>query len=398
MEKSVSEVNGISITKNLIGINYTKGILIKPKYIVIHDIQDQRFATMREYRNYIARDNTAKQSVHYLVGARTILKILEDDWRGWHVGDKPSKEINNSDSISIAMFIRNEIDTKKTIKNTVELVNSLRNIYGIGINNVVRHYDVTGMECPSVLMNNSDWNEFKLLLKGKKDKFKSIGKGKIIDILTALNIKNKPDDESDVIGTVKRYEVFDVYGEVNGWVKMSLETEEKIQYGYLNKDYVERLPAENELKKEDVVECAVEDDLTKEEIIETVEAEIVTDIEHIDLIQNNDRINENILVETKGNILIETKEDIVDENDIIQDEEEQIVEKRNIEKDGVIVNVDTNLEVRRGPGKENFVVGYLLAAQKVKVVQQVGDWYKIIYQSTIGRRVGYIEIKFVQVI
>ena len=34
MKQAITEVNGISITKNLIGINYTKGIFIKPKYIL----------------------------------------------------------------------------------------------------------------------------------------------------------------------------------------------------------------------------------------------------------------------------------------------------------------------------------------------------------------------------
>ena len=76
MKQAITEVNGISITKNLIGINYTKGIFIKPKYIVVHDISDNRFTTMREYRNYIAREKDAKESIHYLVGPRNVIKLL----------------------------------------------------------------------------------------------------------------------------------------------------------------------------------------------------------------------------------------------------------------------------------------------------------------------------------
>lgn len=179
MKQAITEVNGISITKNLIGINYTKGIFIKPKYIVVHDISDNRFTTMREYRNYIAREKDAKESIHYLVGPRNVIKLLEDDWRGWHVGDKPSKEVTNSNSISVAMFIRDSKDISRTLKNVIVLVNKLREIYGIGINNVKRHYDVTGKICPELLVNEKVWNRFKLALKGIESELTPIAKGKL---------------------------------------------------------------------------------------------------------------------------------------------------------------------------------------------------------------------------
>ena len=198
MKQAITEVNGISITKNLIGINYTKGIFIKPKYIVIHDISDNRFTTMREYRNYIAREKDAKESIHYLVGPRNVIKLLEDDWRGWHVGDKPSKEVTNSNSISVAMFIRDSKDISRTLKNVIVLVNKLRGIYGIGINNVKRHYDVTGKICPELLVNEKAWNRFKLALKGIESELTPIAKGKIIGVLSSLNLRKEPTGDQSV--------------------------------------------------------------------------------------------------------------------------------------------------------------------------------------------------------
>lgn len=70
--------------------------------------------------------------------------------------------------------------------------------------------------------------------------------------------------------------------------------------------------------------------------------------------------------------------------------------KRDINREGTVVNIDTNLAVRRGAGEENYVVGYLLAAQKVNVMQEIGDWYKIVYQSTIGKRIGFVEKYFIK--
>ena len=70
--------------------------------------------------------------------------------------------------------------------------------------------------------------------------------------------------------------------------------------------------------------------------------------------------------------------------------------KRDINREGTVVNIDTNLAVRRGAGEENYVVGYLLAAQRVNVIQEIGEWYKIVYQSTIGKRIGFVEKYFIK--
>lgn len=333
MKEEISEVNGIGITKNLIGINYTRGIFIKPKYIVIHDISDKRFTTMREYRNYIAREKEAKESMHYLVGARNVIKLLEDDWRGWHVGDKPSKYVTNSNSISIAMFIRDSRDINRTLKNVVTLVNKLRSIYEISVDNVKRHYDVTGKRCPEILIPEGAWNRFKLALKGVEDELKPIAKGKVIDVLSSLNLRKEPNDESQVIGRISSKDSFYIYENKGEWVKTSYETDEKVVIGYLNKEYIE--------------------------------------IEELEKLSNP-------------------------EKRIIDNSKEKTIKVKDINRDGEVINIETNLAVRRGAGDENFVIGYLLAAQKVMVVQESGSWYKIVYQSTIGKRIGFVEKDFIK--
>ncbi|MGG7178146.1 SH3 domain-containing protein [Clostridium paraputrificum] len=390
MTKVMKEVNGISITKNLIGINYTKGIFIKPKYIVVHDIVDERFTTMREYRNYIARDSGAKVSTHYLVGARAIIKILEDDWRGWHVGDGPSKEITNSNSIAVAMFVRDRKDVARTIQNTVELINSLREKYDISIKNVKRHYDVTGKRCPKLLMENEVWSRFQLALKGIYQELIPRGRGKIIGVLSSLNLKKEPKDDSEVIGKIKSEDSFYIYAEFGGWVKTTYETEEKIVVGYLSKDYVEVLPLED--KKKDKDQTIVEKEIDEIEALDQIRklykkpSETYNAVAELEkLIASEEKKVEGIITKAK----VETNVDKPVYSPI---------ERREMNNDGVVVNVDTNLGVRRGPGEEHFVIGYLLAAQKVKVTQEIGDWYKIIYQSSIGRRIGFIEKTFIKLI
>lgn len=380
MKEAIVEVNGIGITKNLIGINYTKGIFIKPKYIVIHDISDNRFTTMREYRNYIAREKDAKESVHYLVGARAIIKLLEDDWRGWHVGDKPSKDITNSNTIAIAMFIREGKDVGRTLKNIVTLINKLREIYSIPLENVKRHFDVTGKECPSLLIDKKAWERFKLALKGIDKELKPIAKGKIIGVLSSLNLRKEPNDESEVIGRINSKEYFYIYEKIGDWIKTTYEHEDKIVEGYLSKEYIEIEDIKEEVLE--VEEMSEEDALNE---ISKLYAKPIKTYNALEELQKLSLKEEGIIEEDKE----ETKVKIVAKGNLP-------MIKRSIDRDGTVVNVDTNLAVRRGAGEENYVVGYLLAAQKIKVMQEIGGWYKIVYQSTIGKRIGYVEKDFVK--
>lgn len=391
MTKAITDINGLGITKNLIGINYTKGIFIKPKYIVVHDIIDDRFTTMREYRNYIARDKEAKESVHYLVGARAIIKLLEDDWRGWHVGDKPSKEITNSNSIGVAMFIREKKDIHRTMENVIELVNQLRELYGISIDNVKRHFDVTGKNCPQVLADEELWQKFKYALKGLKHELVPIANAKIIGVLSSLNLKDEPRDDAKVIGKISSKESFYIYEVLEEWVKTTYETEDKIIVGYLNREYLEIQPlvssANNKVEQDESSEIK---DMSENEALE-----------ELSKLYKKPKTSYNAIEELEKLSLKE--EGIIEDVKVVTKVEKQILKeilpiiKKEINRDGIIVNVDTNLEVRRGPGEENFVIGYLLAAQKIKVAQEIGDWYKIVYQSTIGKRIGYVEKNFVKI-
>lgn len=387
MINEIKEVNGIGVTKNLIGINYTKGMFIKPKFIVVHDITDSRFDTMREFRNYIAHDKEAKISVHYLVGARAVVKILEDEWRGWHVGDKPTKDITNSNSISVAMFIRDNKDIGRVIKNTVDLVNKLREKFNIPVKNVKRHYDVTGRRCPEILINKESWNRFVLALKGVQEDLIPIGKGKIIGILSKLNLKKGPNDESEVLGVVNANDEFFIYKEMGNWVKTSIEDDNSVLIGYLNKDYLEITPI-REAKPKPITEVGEKIRIKDESQVET--KKVFKEVTETDTFKV--KVSEGLIEST----IKKTTNEILEEVKVKPTKSELPTIIRTINRSGIVYNVDTNLNVRRGPGEENYVVGYLLAGQKIFVEQEVGEWYKIIYQSTIGKRSGYVEKEFVK--
>ena len=121
--------------------------------------------------------NIVKASAHYFVDDTTDLKIA------WSVGgskyanaDKTGGGtmygvITNTNSISIEMCdtIRNGVyqASEATLANAAALGRELMEKYHIPIENVYRHFDVTGKHCPSYLVNAQKWAEFKKRLEVK---------------------------------------------------------------------------------------------------------------------------------------------------------------------------------------------------------------------------------------
>ena len=122
-------INGIKVNKQLIDINYSQGVTINPKYIVIHDTDNrQAGANAMANRNYFANHPNAKASAHYIIDEGNIIQALEDTWKGWHVGDGNNPNINNSTTIAIELCVNKGNDFDKTLENGIPL---LTEEYGI---------------------------------------------------------------------------------------------------------------------------------------------------------------------------------------------------------------------------------------------------------------------------
>ena len=129
------------------------------------------------------RRNIVKASAHYFVDDTTVWRSVPDLKVAWSVGgskyanaDKTGGGtmydiITNTNSISIEMCdtIRNGVyqASESTLVNAAELGRELMEKYGIPIENVYRHFDVTGKHCPSYLVNAQKWAEFKKRLEVK---------------------------------------------------------------------------------------------------------------------------------------------------------------------------------------------------------------------------------------
>lgn len=132
--------------------------------------------------NYF-KNNIVKASAHYFVDDAFVYLSVPENRIAYAVGGSKyanaSKTgggtmygvITNTNSISIEMCdtIWNGVyqASEATLANAAALGRALMEKYGIPIENVYRHFDVTGKHCPSYLVNAQKWAEFKKRLEVK---------------------------------------------------------------------------------------------------------------------------------------------------------------------------------------------------------------------------------------
>lgn len=149
------------------------------KFIVVHYTANDG-DTDESNANYFKR-NKIKASAHYLVDDDSVTISVADTNIAYSVGGakwkdcaktgggKYYKKCTNANSLSIELC-----DTKKdgkygvteaTMQNAAELIKQKMKEYNIPIQNVIRHFDVTGKHCPAYFCcspaNDSSWIKFK---------------------------------------------------------------------------------------------------------------------------------------------------------------------------------------------------------------------------------------------
>ncbi len=182
----------ITIQKKLTPYNFVKMENKENQYIVVHYVG--AVSTAKNNAIYYF-NNKLKASAHYFVDEQEIWQSVKDCDRAWHCGGGLQGKnghtffgkCNNSNSIGIEMCCKRTPEGKwyfepETIKNTVALIKYLMQKYDISVENVIRHYDVTGKGCPQPYVDDALWNEFKEQLKEKDmdiEKAKKILKDKV---------------------------------------------------------------------------------------------------------------------------------------------------------------------------------------------------------------------------
>lgn len=200
--------------------------IIKLKGIVIHwTANTRKGANAVANRNYF---NNTKNSVsaHYIVDDKNIIRCIPDDEIAYHVGAKKYaavglkvKKDNYSPNyflIGIEMCVNSDGDWSKTYQNTVELAAYLLKKYNLNINNMYRHHDITGKDCPKMMLDPKEWQAFKDKVSKQMDEIKLV-------INKELVIIDKIVKNNRIYVPVR--EVFEIIGADISW-----DQEKKVAY------------------------------------------------------------------------------------------------------------------------------------------------------------------------
>ncbi len=134
----------------------------KIKYIVIHDTGNRgKGADAAAHFNYF-NSGDRQSSADFFVDKNGPLKVNDYlKYYTWHCGDgKGKKGITNKNSVGIEICINSDGNYEEAKKQTIKLTKSLMRELEIPLKNVVRHFDVSGKNCPQTFSEN-DWKNFK---------------------------------------------------------------------------------------------------------------------------------------------------------------------------------------------------------------------------------------------
>lgn len=112
-------------------------------------------------------------SAHYCVDSDEIVQCLPDDEVGFHIGGSRYRTDGmriiagykgltpNYFAIGFEMCVNVDGDWNKTYNSSVNLAAHLLFKHNLTIKDLLRHYDITGKDCPKMMIAEKDWQKFK---------------------------------------------------------------------------------------------------------------------------------------------------------------------------------------------------------------------------------------------
>lgn len=168
-------INGIGINSSIKcnNDNLNNNTSRSVAYVVMHYTGNSK-DTAKANANYFGGAGR-NASAHFFVDDAEIYQSVELRDTAWHCGAKSYKHgsCRNANSIGIEMCCTagNYRISDRTKENAAYLCAFLCKMLGIGAGGVdsyvLRHYDVTGKNCPAQMVSNpTEWQEFKNKVKG----------------------------------------------------------------------------------------------------------------------------------------------------------------------------------------------------------------------------------------
>lgn len=148
--------------------NYRPGRTQPVEYIVVHYTGNWS-DTAKNNADYFAR-TVSGTSAHYFVDEEAVWQSVQEEDTAWHCGSSQPVHpaCRNANSIGVEMCNSAGGVPPAVRDRTAALVRELMARYGVPVERVLRHYDVTGKKCPAPWVDRpGEWEDFKRRLEAK---------------------------------------------------------------------------------------------------------------------------------------------------------------------------------------------------------------------------------------
>lgn len=226
------------------------------KWIVVHYTGND--GDSDEANGNYFKNNVVKASAHYFIDDDSITQSVPDDYIAYSVGGsrysnykqtggaKYYGQATNANTLNFELCDSKKsgivMVTEETLNNAVAFIKQKMKEYEIDEDHVIRHFDVTGKQCPAYFCysdtNDKAWKEFKTKLSGstvKTTATKNTLPYKVKITASVLNVRNEAGTKYKINTTVKKGDIYTIVEEKNGWGKL------KSGVGWICLDYVKKI-------------------------------------------------------------------------------------------------------------------------------------------------------------
>ncbi|MGL5576235.1 MAG: SH3 domain-containing protein [Sarcina sp.] len=230
-----------------------------------------------------------------------------------------------------------------------------------------------------------------------------LGKGKVINITSQLNIRAGAGTGYSIVGKLKNNQSVNIYEKNNGWYKIDYTTNGKTNYGYVSAGYIK-----------------VTEDFEKPEVPQPEKPNVGNGIRRGQVINVTSRLNVRSGAGTNYSVVTQvtnsTKLTINSEKGgwynitlsngktgyvsckyvkVISSSENNNGNSQEVIKRGKVTGVSTILNVREGASTSSKQISYLRNGATVEILGESGNWYKIKSDKSNNAYVSKSYIKLV---
>ncbi|MEL6864480.1 MAG: SH3 domain-containing protein, partial [Bacteroidota bacterium] len=258
--------------------------------------------------------------------------------------------------IGFEMCVNEDGDWEKTYQNSVDLARYLLNKYNFTVNDLYRHYDITGKLCPQMMIQERDWQRFREAVNRGLD-FEledPIKRGKINT--AELNVRTGNGIQYPVVAELNQDDEIEIYEQAGNWYRIGDDR-------WVHKHYV-------------LITFTKKDGLVRDPTGLNVRSGPGVNHSVVEVLADGSPVE---IFDQKGNWYE------IGNNKWVYYRLVEVVEVRH----GRVYRTNF-LNVRKGPGTNFSRVGQLQGDTLVRIFEEMGNWYRIGQEQWVYK--AYIDL------